>query len=296
MPKESPEFFPLSGSFQPVVPLSEIGETPDAVENTPPAPTPAAPLAKRVADGVQARRVEVEEGGRRTPEDEDEETLVPKRRTVSTSRLAPRTARRKSRLPSWRFIVPCLAALLVGGVIGDAFWKNLRRAGGGVEPARVVAEQPPAGVEAPDSRPSTGDGTAVAREPQTAAQASAPGASAAPESAPAVSEAASPKDASALRAEITSATVVTSSARKRTTAESPADEPRVRQPPPSSSRVAGNKSATETRAARPNAVPGPRARGTQNQVLTSSSRDQSLPVFSPPPSDKPGKKEVIQWP
>ena len=29
MPEESPEFFPPSGPFQSVVPLSEIAETPD---------------------------------------------------------------------------------------------------------------------------------------------------------------------------------------------------------------------------------------------------------------------------
>ena len=123
MSKESPEFFPPSGSFRSVVPLSEIDETADASELAPPAPPPT----KRIADGIQTSHAKFEESGRRTTEDEDEETLVTMRRGLSTPATAPRAGRRKSRLPSWRFLVPCLAAMLAGGVIADAFWKNFRR-------------------------------------------------------------------------------------------------------------------------------------------------------------------------
>ncbi len=295
MPKESPEFFPPSGSFQPVVPLSEIAETPDAVEITPPAPTLPAPQTKRVADAIQARRVVVDESGRRTPEDEEEETLVPTRYSRSTSALAPLRARRKSRLPSWRFIVPCLAALLVGGVIGDALWKNLRRAGAGVEPAHVAAEQPPPGDEIPDARPLPEAVASDARE-QTAPPDAPEPETKRPEPAEAENESdgQSPRDARAVTAEITSATVISSSPLKRAAVERPAAESRATRTPPG--RDAGDRNVAERLAERPEAAPARRARNSRSPVVTSASRDQSLPVFSPPPSDKSGKKEVIQWP
>lgn len=295
MSKDSPEFFPPSGSFQSVVPLSEIDETPGAVEIEPRAATPPAPPAKRTADAVPARPAATRRSGTGTTADEEEETLVSTRRRVSTRTIVPRAGRRKSRLPSWPLIVTCLAAMLIGGVIGDAFWRNVRRPVDGVEPARVAAEQSPAGVEAPDSRPLTGDGTAVARESRTA-----PTASDAPETAPpatgeapAVSEGASEKDAKALKVEITSSRVLAPSASKRSEAESPAAPPRVKLQP--SARDAGNRSAAEARAARQDVAPRRRSPGAQSRVVTSSPRDQSLPVFSPPP-DKPGKRAVIQWP
>src|SRR5688572_33020616 len=173
MSKDSPEFFPPSGSFRPVVPLSEIDETADAVEINPPASALPAPPAKRVADGVQTRRAVFEEGGGRTTEDEDEETLVNTRRGLPTPALAPRAGRRKGRLPSWRFIVPCLAAMVAGGVIADAFWQNFRRRARTDEAASVARESTTAAdVETPDAgAPPTTEATNT-EQPQAAPQAS----------------------------------------------------------------------------------------------------------------------------
>jgi hypothetical protein len=287
MSKDSRDFFPPSGSFQPVVPLSEIAGTPDELEIT-----PHAPQAKLVAGGVQNGLDGTEEGGRPTPGDEDEETLVPARRRISTRPLAQRAGRRKSRLPSWRFIVPCLAAMLVGGVIADAFWRSVRSPAR-VEEAASVAEGAPAAADAEttdaEAPPATEE--ANAGQPQTAPQESAPETPAATEAGLARRAA---DDSKTLNAEITSATVVTPSARKRIAAEVPSAESRGRQP--SSARDATDKSAAEARPVRREPAPRRRAPGTQSPVLTSTSRDQSLPVFSPPPSDKSGKKDVIQWP
>lgn len=287
MSKDSRDFFPPSGSFQPVVPLSEIAETPDALEIR-----PHASQAKLVAGGVQTGRDGMEDGGGRTTGDEDEETLVPARRRVSTRPPAERAGRRKSRLPSWRFIVPCLAAMLVGGVIADAFWRSVRSPARVEEAAAVAAEAPTAAdaeTTAAEAPPATEE--ANPRQPQTATQDPAPETPAAPEGGLARRAA---DDSKTLDAEITSATVVTTSARKRAAAEAPAAESRVRQP--SAARDATDKSAAEARPVRREPAPRRRAPGTRSPVLSSSSRDQSLPVFSPPPSDKPGKKDVIQWP
>lgn len=283
MSKDSRDFFPPSGSFQPVVPLSEIGEPPGASEIT--------PQAKLVAGGVQAGRDGAEEGGRLTPGDEEEETLVPARRRVSTRALAPRAGRRKSRLPSWRFIVPCLAAMLVGGVIADAFWRSVRSPAR-VEEAASVAEGAPAAADAETADAEAPPATEEAnpRMPQTAPQESAPETPAAPEAGLARRAADDPKT---LDAEITSATVVTPSARRRIAAEVPSAESRGRQPSPA--RDATDKSAAEARPVRQDAAPRRRAPAPRSPVLTSTSRDQSLPVFSPP-ADKAGKKDVIQWP
>lgn len=288
MSKDSRDFFPPSGSFQPVVPLSEIAETPDAVEIT-----PHAPQAKRVAGVVQAGRDGIEEGEGWTPGDEDEETLVPARRRVSARPLATRAGRRKSRLPSWRFIVPCLAAMLVGGVIADAFWRSVRSPARVEEAASAAADAPAAaGAETTDAEAPPATGEANPPQPQTAPQDSAPETSAAPETGRAQRAA---DDSKTLNAEITSATVVTPPARKRIAAEVSAAESRGKQLP-SPARDATDKSAAENRVARPEPAPRRRAPVARSPVLSSSSRDQSLPVFSPPPSDKSGKKDVIQWP
>jgi hypothetical protein len=299
MSKDAPELFPPSGSFRSVVPLSELAETPDSSESVAPAP----PL-ERLENAIQARPVAVAEGERLTPEDEEETTLVPQRRRASTRALAPRAGRRKSRLPSWRVIVPCLAAMLIGGVIADAFWKNVRRPATADEPASVSEEAPAAAADsgAPADQPPPATDETNARQPQTAPQAPAPEQAVvtepesvrrAPGEAPAASAGASPKGTRTISAEITSATVIVSPAARRAAAASAAAESRARQPSPP--RGAGDRSAAEPRAVRQEARPVRRPRGAQNQVLTSSSRDQSLPVFSPPPG-KQGKKEVIQWP
>src|SRR5688500_20220617 len=89
MSKDAPEFFPPSGSFRSVVPLSEIADTPGEAKVIPPAPTlpsPPPPPSRRVAETAHARRAEVGEGGVRPPENEDEETLVPTRSGLSTAR------------------------------------------------------------------------------------------------------------------------------------------------------------------------------------------------------------------
>src|SRR5687767_891030 len=102
MSKDAPEFFPPSGSFQSVVPLSEIADTPGEAKVVPPAPAlpPPPPPASRVAETAHARRAEVGEsevgaGRVRSPENEDEETLVSARHGLSTARLARRHGRRK---------------------------------------------------------------------------------------------------------------------------------------------------------------------------------------------------------
>jgi hypothetical protein len=299
MSKDAPEFFPPSGSFQSVVPLSELAETSDASESAP----PPAPPPQRPENAIQARSLSDGAGGRQTPEDEDEATLVPGRPRVSTRAVAPRAGRRKSRLPSWRFIIPCLAAMIVGGVIADAFWKNVRRPATADEPVSVAEEASAADAEDTDDQPAPATDETNTRQPRTAPQASAPEQAVvtdseivrpAPDDAPGVSAAAGPKGARTISAEITSATVIVSPAARRAAAAGPTADSRARQPSPT--RVAGDKSAAEPRAVPPQARPAGRAKGAQKQVLTSSSRDQSLPVFSPPPSDKQGKKEVIQWP
>lgn len=315
---DAAEFFPPSGVFKTVVPLSEIVEPHAASEiQEPVVMISPAPPSERAAREIQARLAPVEKGKRPGSEDEEETTLVPTRViTLSTRTLAlPPAGRRRSRLPSWRVIAVCLAALLLGGIIGDAFWRSARRQATVAEPATVAeASQAAAALSAADaatenSAPDEGSQPAPASAETNPGQPAPAPLAAADAGTPEASEPATitpekkgatvassgriEKDTRTREAENSSSPTTVTSARRASAANTPA-QARGRQ---SSSEMGGtNKAAAEAAPVRQEARATRRDPAvTRTPSAASSSRDQSSPIFSPPPV-KSGKRPVIQWP
>ena len=316
--KDAAEFFPPSGVFKTVVPLSEIAAPPAAKGLQEPVMTSPAPPSKRAATEIQSRRAPIEESKRPASEDEEEATLVPMRAGLSARPLALPANRRRSRLPSWPVIAVCLAALLLGGVIGDAFWKGARRQAALAEPATVTeaaqttaaqmtAEPSAADASTEDSEPDEVSQPVPATEAsnpgQPAPVALAPDAGTPEASAPApvtperkgatvASDGTSAKDARTRASENISSPTTVAGARRAPSPDPPA-QTRGRQSATEVNRR--NKAAAESVPVRQEARSARRAPVTRNPPATSSSKDQSSPIFSPPPG-KSGKRAVIQWP
>ncbi|MBA3242189.1 MAG: ankyrin repeat domain-containing protein [Acidobacteria bacterium] len=301
--KDAAEFFPPSGIFKTVVPLSEIAAPPAATEIQEPVVTSPAPPSKHAATEIQSRRAPVEESKRPVPEDEEEATLVPMRVRLSARPLALPAGRRRSRLPSWRIIAVCLAALLLGGVIGDAFWKGARRQATLAEPATVAdavqttAAQTTAAPSAADASTEDSQPDEVSQPESTSAvmntEQPAPVALAADAGTP---EASAPATVTPERKGSTVTSDGTSAKDARTRAPENISSPAQTRGRQSSTGVdRRNKAAAESVPVRRETRSARRAPVTRNPSATSSSKDQSSPIFSPPPA-KSGKRAVIQWP
>ncbi|MCA1633066.1 MAG: ankyrin repeat domain-containing protein [Acidobacteria bacterium] len=288
--KDAAEFFPPSGVFKTVVPFSEVTEPPDASQIHEPGVISHGPPSKRAAMEIQSRRAPVEESTRPGLEDEEEETLIPMRVALSPRPLALPAGRRKSRLPSWRVIVPCLAALLLGGVIGDAFWRSTRRQATLAEPATVTESATVAGAPQTGAAPPAADASTEDSQPDEVSQPEPATATPERKGATVASDVTSAKDARTREAENSSSPAAVVGARRAPVGGSPAPA-RARQM--SSEEDRKNKAAAE--AARAKAQSARRAQSARNPAPTSSSKDQSSPIFSPPPG-KSGKRAVIQWP
>jgi cytoskeletal protein RodZ len=121
-PNDAEPFFPSEGTFNPVVPLSEIGETPAPL--TLPAVDPAD--VGEPAEAAWAR--EEHRAGRK----EEEETLVPSR--------AARASRGR---PSWLVPAVVIAVSVVAGLASGSYliWSS-QRAREATPPAQVATEAP----------------------------------------------------------------------------------------------------------------------------------------------------------
>ena len=299
-PSDAALLFPSSGTFRPVVPLSNLdSETAASVEA---GPAQAAGGGAPVEGGphkVSARDAQDEEA--------DEATLVPPRvRTPPPPR--PRVSNGApllGTLQSGPFIVLALALLLAAGLILDARWRDSRRQAenqhtqSAADSSQVTESETQAATAGP-AEPVT----ATLRPAQPAPQAPAPDAGAADESAavlrpPADAPAgATPRDARAGKAERASAvgaapskvkpvTVDRPPSRRAATAETRAKVPAAPARRAQAAAPASGLSRRQARAPRP-------ARQAPRQASTSASAARTLPVSSPPPSAKSGK--VIQWP
>jgi hypothetical protein len=97
-------------------------------------------------------------------------------------------------------------------------------------------------------------------------------------------------------------------ARSATTATASEGRRATRAEPPSRREAAATTAPARAKRPTPNAVgeragdrrrapvAASRTRRTDGRVLSSSSRDTALPVFSPSPAARSGKKKVIPWP
>lgn len=162
-PHDAKPFFPSEGSFNPVVPLSEIGHA------SPLFPTVGAADVGRPAEAAWAREAH------RARSKEDEETLVPSR-----------ARRSRGARPSWLVTASVIVLSVTAGLASGVYlvWSS-QRAPEAQAPAAVAAEAPslpPAPVEAdkrvePSNEP-TGDlkprEVAKAESPNEVAHASKP--------------------------------------------------------------------------------------------------------------------------
>ncbi|MBV8859431.1 MAG: hypothetical protein JOZ02_21035 [Acidobacteria bacterium] len=119
-PHDAEPFFPSEGSFNPVVPLSEIGHAPAAL----PAFDPAD--AGKPAEAAWAREAH------RAKLKEEEETLVPSR-----------AGRTRGRRPSWLVPASVIALSVMAGLASGSYliWSS-QRAQEAQPPARVANEAP----------------------------------------------------------------------------------------------------------------------------------------------------------
>lgn len=126
-PQDAERFFPSEGTFNPVVPLSEIGRAPVV-----PAPTPLPPVNSadvgRPAEAGWAREAHRAEW----KEEEEETTLVPMREGVA------RGAR-----PSWVVMAAVITLSVVAGLAAGAYliWSS-ERVPEAQRSAQVAAETP----------------------------------------------------------------------------------------------------------------------------------------------------------
>ncbi|HVF57916.1 MAG TPA: ankyrin repeat domain-containing protein [Pyrinomonadaceae bacterium] len=312
-PVEVEEFFPSDGSFSPVVPLSQIGETTAAAAGVTASENAAEVFAVQAADNVEHES--------QSPEEQDEQTLVPARVTVSPAprvpaSIAPHTppaARRGGRLQSWPVLVFSLAVILMAAAMADTTWKNSRQSVNNQQTAPVVENVPPPDsvqTQAAPPQASTAE-AADLQTPPTASQVSDPDlsnarpttvVSTAPPIASSVEGESSPKTETSDKPKsvaVAPPSVATSESRRApdvSTTERPRaiDDSRARQRAAALEGAAKNSNPGNA-AARQNPRPSRRAESRDGRALTYSTKGNSSPVSSAPPV-KSEKREVIQWP
>lgn len=290
-------FFPAEGTFSPVVPLSELHASPSS-EGVEPAAT--AEVDERVSPLVESEELEPKEvevitvirpraGSQTTPQQiptdaspspadvspaSDEELASPPARAEESN--ATFTSERRAAPPKgfrqpWRLTATVLALSLSAGMAAGWYLMSPRTPAAPA-PSAAPAEPPLASEAESSAAPPAPDAadTAGASERDTSAEDSptrqAPQA-APPESRRADVEAAPPP---------------------RRESEAGAQAARRVEPPAAKK---ADDAPRETQAPAPR-----RVRRSGGPVLTSSPRDNSLPVFSPSPSGKSGRKKVIPWP
>jgi hypothetical protein len=269
----APVLFPLEGDFSAVVPLSEVGNAPEAYR--------VAPAPVEAAESLVVR------GAARDVQDESEVvTLVP----VRAGRTA--AARPRSGRPSWPVTIAALTLSVVAGLTAGIY---LIKSGRPVQieapasPAEDVTSETADASKAPDSQPAQ------------AASESRPDASGSPETDP-VAEATTPVFKAESRGdkagrdisvhERGSADDAPSGRGERTTGASHKEAASIVQSSERPSRK--GPSVTADPPARREASTNRRAPVVGERPHVSRTPERTLPVSSPPASAK--SKKVIQWP
>lgn len=300
-----PEIFPSSGTFRPVVPLSEFDDDSPASEDA--APEAATVEAVEVADDLNERSAKVKQED--VQEDEqDETTLVPAR--VHTPpppppARVPLGARPARTLQSWPVMVLTLALLLTAGVILEGKWRNSRLSARNPQPAQDAPAAAESEAQVAAVRPAEDE--APLQPPRPEAQASTPSPRAVAEPKVVLKP---PADTSGGSAEKTpkaeragkadrapNARAAAAESKRAPEAEPPsrrASKAEARAKAPAASTVRARAVAPKSEPARREERAARRPRNAGGQVSTSTPPRRSLPVSSPPPSAK--SEKVIQWP
>lgn len=291
---EAAEFFPSEGVFQPVVRLTEIDE-PSLPEDVP----AGQPIAAAGVEDIAEREADSDHSHGEAQTDHDETTIVPARFRAASPHRAPSHLLRA--FQSRRVIVVSLVLLLISGIVLEARWRSSKRSAQVAEPVPLVKDAAPA-ADAP------GQDAAPQAAPQSASQLpEAPRPTNALSTPASVDSTARARTNPETETETTdkTASVATPSkpsapteSRRAPEAAPPARRPEAVEartgrlsPPPVSEKE------NDIRAARQETRPSRRrTTNTTQQVQSSTSRDLSLPVVSPPPSADTGKGKVIQWP
>ncbi|HEX5707707.1 MAG TPA: ankyrin repeat domain-containing protein [Pyrinomonadaceae bacterium] len=298
------QFFPSAGTFSPVVPLSEVHAAPSSEEVA---------AADRTAE-VDGRALVVEERGGVESKEPEVATVVRPRASAETPppvtqsvesqspatrpRTSPAVVPPSTRAPQspasppsatrakgirrpWPLTVAVLAVSLTAGLAAGSYLmrpRPLAEAEPSVPPAEARTDENVTQAAAPASATAT-----------TSAQPTQPAPPAVEQSAPTEPES-SGVSRPAPRPASPEGGRDASSAATATRREAKPDARAERRAQP----TAGEKTADARRV--PTAAAPHRPRRTDGRVRTSAPRDSSLPVFSPPPSSKSGKKKVIPWP
>lgn len=265
-PKDAEPFFPSEGTFNTVVPLSEVGR----------APAPAPLLPVKAADvGRPAEAAWARAAHRAALKEEDETTLVPAR-----SPGAPAVRR------SWAATAAVIALSVVAGLASGAYLIRSSQPAPEAQPRAQVAAEAPSLPAAPAA-----DAAPAPAAEEVTADAKAEGADEAAKVENSGEAAKVEKSGEAAKAE-RSAEVVR--APKQPASPAPAAAPRAERP-------ARAAEAAREVAPAPKPAPSRRAAPAPTRVTTAERRPtappssgRTLPVSSPPPSAK--SRKVIQWP
>lgn len=265
-PHEPEPFFPSEGTFHPVVPLSEVGR------ETRPAPLPT---VKAADAGKPAEASWAREAHRAALKDEEEATLVPKRR--SGARGAGR---------SWFAPAVVIALSVLAGLASGTYLIRSTQRGAGAQPPAPVQSPAQAAAGAPSLPPASEATPAPVAEAVVAET-----------KVEKVKEAAAEdKSGEGESGEVANAEKPREGARPAATVESPSPRPA---PPARAERPA--RAASEAREVAPapkpsrgESAPPARTRATAAAKRPPAPSARALPVSDPPPSSK--SRKVIQWP
>lgn len=253
-------FFPSEGTFNPVVPLSEVGSGP--------VPAPLARVdaahAGKPAEAAWAREAH------RAAHKEDEETLVPKRRRGAHA------ARRPWLIPAAVITLSVLAGLASGTYL----IRSTQRAPEAQTPPQVAAEAP-APPPAPVAEEAAAEAKVAAEEVAAEAKVEKVNEAAREDKPGEVAKAEGPRESARPAA-----------SDEPTTTPRPAPPTRAERP----ARAAAEARAV-TPAPKPPRTESPappRTRVTTAAKQTPAPSGRALPISNPPPSAK--SKRVIQWP
>lgn len=251
-PRDAEPFFPSEGTFNAVVPLSDIEGEPT---RAPLVPVDAADVGQP-SEAAWAR-----EAHRAALKDEEETTLVPKRRPVATGGR-----------PAW--FVPAVViwlSIMAGLFSGVYLIRSTQRAAVSPTPAQVAAETPslpPAAAPTP---------APVVEEVRAEAEVEKVSEPAAGDKSGEVAKAESPREAARPAA---------------------ADEPTPSRPAPPTRTARAAAEAREVAPApkpvRAESATPARTRATAAAKRQPATPARTLPVSDPPPSAK--SRKVIQWP
>ncbi|HEX8473498.1 MAG TPA: ankyrin repeat domain-containing protein [Pyrinomonadaceae bacterium] len=314
----APKFFPAVGTFHAVVPLSEIEETPPPVAASEATETNSHDVSVPVvAAEIDVQEAALAESDRPEQSEQEEATLVPPshdhRSTLSTHATPPPSARPARALQSWHVIALSLVLLLVAGVALDAYWKSARRSAKVAPPVSLTPDVPAATAAAANAPVETQTAPLQPAPPQQVSDVLVSGTAANEPIVTAVTpgeidDARDGLNSKVGRSNRTETTPnastpfeVSESGRATTTEAAPPSSRRkltteARASEPSTPATREKDEAAETETVRREARPVRRTPEAEEPLQSSTSPDNSLPVFSPSPSSKAGKKKVIQWP